>query len=414
MARSRATDPEPSGLNRPDRFPGRIVGAIAKKSVLEGAGRIFNVALSFAGARVLGPAAWGLYWGAFALAQWLGLATDLGGHLTLARDVAHAPRTAARTLATSLRLKASLAACALVVLLVATPWLPFPPSMLWPLAGGLFALSAVEWLGYFLRGRGRIVAESGLLAVDCVLACGCGVAALAAGAGAAGLALSQLVAHTGALVLAFWYVRRLAPPAAAAGPVAPFLARSLPTGLAILLSIGSWRLGMLLLARVGGVEAGYYAVAHRLLEAARFLPAITAAALFPSFARARPGHSPWIALTVLVPVTAVGCTLVSLSGLAPRLLTLLFGAAYTAAAPVLRVVIWALPCMTANAVLTHWLVARGRIRTNAALSGVHLVVHAAGLAWLVPSLGALGAAWALLGAEAALTAGTVFSVLGVQ
>jgi len=378
-----------------------MVEAIAKKSALEGAGRVFNVLFAFAGARVLGPAAWGVYWGAFAFAQWLGLSTDLGGHLTLARDVAHAPRTAARTLATSRRLKVFLAAAALAALTAATPWLPFPPSVLWPLAGGLFALSALEWLGYFLRGRGRVVAESGLLGADCVIACGCGLTALAAGAGAAGLALSQLIAHTAALAL----------PRAASGPVAPFMAKSLPTGLAILLSIGSWRLGMVVLARIGGADAGYYAVAHRLLEAARFLPALTAAALFPSFARVRPGHSPWTAVAVLVPGTAAGCAAVSLSGQAPRMLTLIFGTAYAGAAPVFTVVIWTLPCMAANALLTHWLVARGRIRTNAGLSALHLAVHALGLAWLVPPLGPLGAAWALVGAETALTAGSVGCVL---
>jgi O-antigen/teichoic acid export membrane protein len=325
--------------------------------------------------------------------------------------VARHPRQAGRAFATALRLKLILAAAVLVFLLVVTPWLVLPPAILWPLAAALFALSGVECLGYYLRGRGRIVGESGLLGADAVLACACGVAALLAGAGPAGLALSQVVAHGIAFAGAWFYVATIAPPPAVPGRLGPFLARSAPTGLAILLSIGSWRLGLLWLAHIGGRDTGFYATAHRLLEAARFVPAIAAAALFPSFARKVPAHTPWPALGILVPGAVVGCAIITRPAVSGFLVTSLFGFPYAASSFVLAAIAWALPFMTANAVLTHWLVARGRVRTNAALSGLHLVAHVAGLAWLVPALGAVGAGWALVGAEASLTAGTVACLL---
>ena len=72
---------------------------------VEGAGRVFNLALSVVGARWLGPAAWGVYWTAFSIAQVLTLVTDLGGHQNLARRAAEAPARGAEFLAPALRLK---------------------------------------------------------------------------------------------------------------------------------------------------------------------------------------------------------------------------------------------------------------------------------------------------------------------
>lgn len=394
-------------MNKPRSVPSPLLRRIVAKTALEGAGRICNVLLSLAGARWLGPAGWGVFWPAFGLAHWAGMATDLGGHLTLARMVAREPGRRRGYFSTGLRLKGALAGLGAIGLAAFAPRLPFPPALLVPLAAALLALSFTEWLGSYLRGQGRIVAESGLLAADCIAAFACGMATLVAGGGPVALAISQLAAHLLVLAAAWRWVAGSAAPAAPPRPFAPFLLASLPTGLAILISLGSWRLGLLVLVRGDIAGAGQYAAAHRLLEAARFLPAIVAAALFPSFARRTAVHAPWPTLLFLTPLTGLAALALSRPVAAEWLTTCLYGAAYLPAASSLAILIWALPCMAVSSVLTTWLVARGRIRTNAALSLAHLAAHAAGLAWLLPARAAPGAAWALVGAEVVLAAGAV-------
>ena len=373
---------------------------------------MFNVGLALLGARTLGPTVWGGYWGAFSLAHLLSLGTDLGGHLTLARRVARSPRRGGRWLGVSARVKAGL------TIVVATGW-----YLLRPGAGAtagyllisLLALSWIEWFGCYLRGFSRVVDESRWLAADCLAAFGGGALALTIRPGPEWLALSQIAAHGVVLAAFLGYIRRTAPLAAPGPTGAAFLLESLPTGVAIILSLVSWRLGMLWLVATGPAAAsGHYATAHRLLEAARFLPAAAAMALFPEFARRAGRVSPGRALGIVVPLAALPLGAALIPGLVSRMLALAVGPAYTEAAPLLPVFALALPLIAVNGILTSWLVARGRIGVNAGLSGLHLAVHAAALAAWIPAAGAVGAAWALAAAEAAMALGTVACWTGFQ
>lgn len=388
---------------------------------MEGAGRVFHFLFSVLGARALGPGPWGVFWAAFSLGRVLSLGTDLGGHLNLARSVAHSPRNAARRFAVSARFKLILAAVVVTAWALAGGVRTIPRNVQYLMIGALLCFSFVEWLGHYLRGFGMVVHESLLLAADCLLAFGFGAAALAAGAGPAGLAVSQFCAHAAALAGSLWWTGTRVP--LRFGPMPPgqfadFARRSVPTGIALFALLASWRLGILALMSAPGTvtpdEIGFYAVAHRFLEAGRFFPLAAAAALFPSFASRKDPVRPRQALLLLLPPSVVATIALGVPAVSAFAIRLLFGDGFSAAAGILSVLMLSYPLVGFNAILTHWLIARGRERINALLSLAHLGAHAAGLYWLIPARGAAGAAWAMVGAEAVLALALSLALLAAR
>lgn len=379
----------------------------------EGSGRVFNFLLSLAGARFLGPAGWGLYWSAFSVAQVLASVTDLGNALTLAREVAH-DRPRARGF-----LGASLALRLMLVLGVLLLWAPLrgsfglPTALFAAMLAALLCLSFVEWLGYYLRGFGLVVDESLLLAMDCVLACGFGVGALLLGAGPVGLAGSQVAAHGLALALTILRARRLVPlrpSPATREALARFAIHSLPTGLALLAGLASWRLGVIALHRYGTggeVDVGLFSAAHRIIESMRFLPFAIAAAAYPSFAGKKARIGLWRVMRITIPTGIAMGVLLWFQPVSAFLMRLALGPAYEGAAPVLSILGLALVFISANSVLSHWLIARRQERGNAVISVLYLAVNAIALYAFVPTMGMLGAAWGLVIAEG------VYSVAGI-
>ncbi|MEK7475934.1 MAG: oligosaccharide flippase family protein [Candidatus Coatesbacteria bacterium] len=400
-------------MNRRPSPPHRsALHLVSARWFVEGAGRVFNVALSIVGARWLGPAAWGVYWTAFSFAQVVTLATDLGGHQNLARRTAGAPARGPEFLAPALRLKHLLTLCVIAGwALLGTRLSGLPPALTWLLLLALLCLSYAEFLGFYLRGLGRIIGEAAILGGDSVLACAFGLSALALGAGLSGFAASQLVAHAAALAAAWAWVRASAPRPGRhrPGALTAHLAGSAPLAIAVLALTGSWRLGMLSLhgfGLAGTPGAGYYAVAHRLLDAIRFFPMIAAVALFPSFARGPGSRNPWKPLAGLLPASILASWVATRAPVAGWITGTLLGTAYVPAQPLLSLLLWSIPLMTVSAMLTNWLVVRGHTVTAAAVALAHLVTHAAGLVLLVPRQGPAGAATALVAAEAVATVAT--------
>jgi len=375
----------------------------------EGTARILNFLLSVIGARILGAARWGIYWTGFSWASVAVLATDLGGHLTLSRAVARVPGNARAALGISLSLKLVLSAAVFAVWALVGGFPGLPLSLQATLLGAALCLSFIEWLGFHLRGFGRVPAESLLLAADCAAAFGAGVFALFRGCGPLGLAVSQLAAHGAVLAAAAGILSRhpaFRPRLPSMARVRGFLRESAPTGLYLFASLGSWRLGIMWLAATpafGAAAAGLFAATHRILEAARFFPAAAAAALFPSFARPKPEEHPRRVLLAALPPVIIGTMLVSLPSFSGGVVRLLFGPAFVTAGPLLSVLAWAFPFMTVNWVLSHWLIARGREKANASLAVLQFIVHATSLFLLVPSHGALGAASSLVISEASFS-----------
>ncbi len=392
----------PSGLSRPWRN-------VAFRTVAEGAARVFNFLLSVIGARLLGVVGWGTFWSGFSYAQVLALFTDLGGHLTLSRAVARDRRNARKALGASLVLKLALSAVALAAWALSGGFPRIPLALQGVLIGAALCISYVEWLGFHLRGFGRVPAESVLLAADCLAAFILGVASLLRANNPLSFALSQAAAHLAVLLGAYLFYSRerdFRPVLPRLPRLLSFFRESFPTGLAVFSSLGSWRLGILALAALPGgsvAAAGIFAAAHRILEAARFFPSAAASSLFPSFAAGKPGARPGRFLMVLLPLALAVTAAANIPRLSLFSMSAIYGNAYFSSAPLLSALFFAFPLMTLNWVLSHWLIARGMEKRNALASVIQLATHALLLWYLVPAYGAFGAAWSLVGAEAALS-----------
>ena len=145
-------------------------------------------------------------------------------------------------------------------------------------------------------------------------------------------------------------------------------------------------------------QVGYYAAATRLSEALYMLPMIACTALFPVVVRSHAagpdtyarrmeafyGLMFWGGMAVALP----------LSLLAPWLIRLLFGPEYQASIDVLRIHAWSLPLVALGVARARTLIAEDLPRFNLLAAGVNLVGNALLAWWLIPPLGAVGAAWA--------------------
>jgi O-antigen/teichoic acid export membrane protein len=84
---------------------------------------------------------------------------------------------------------------------------------------------------------------------------------------------------------------------------------------------------------------------------------------------------------------------------ADRLVVLLFGAPYAAAAPTFRILLLSFPLLSLNYALTHQLIGWDQQCAYAAICATALVVNVALNARLIPALSIEGAAWATIGTE---------------
>lgn len=416
-------------------------GNVAAKWLIEGSGRIFNVLLAVLGARWLGPELWGQYWSAFGIAQIAATGSDLGGHIALTRMTATSPGMTGVWIRSGAAIKLGLTLVSMIAgtaLLLYSSFSPWFAAMLITTA---LLVSWCEWLGAWMRGLGRVAEEAALLAIHAVAACTLGLVALSRSPRPSSLAASQLIAAAAIMASAAWIFRKRLHAGTGSGWLAAMPSmwkRAWPVGLSILVSMFSWRLfylfaaeGRLAVLAYDGEQladavwglAGHYGAAHRLLEAARFLPAAAAAALLPSLAaRTRP-LAPQDALRWLLPVSIVVPALAAIPGASAWLMAAVFGGGYSTDGQALSILSSALPFMTVTGVLTHWLIAAGHERWLIPLMLLHLLTHALGLLALPAQLGLtshgsphiLGSplagpsvfALALVFAEAVLAAGTL-------
>jgi O-antigen/teichoic acid export membrane protein len=165
----------------------------------------------------------------------------------------------------------------------------------------------------------------------------------------------------------------------------------------------------------GDAAVGAYSAAFKVFEGTMILPSIVLAASFPSLVRAHDqvharvhAEAPaqrrraelGLGLGLLGLGALVGAVLWATSAMVIRLA---FGPTFANAVPALRVLSLAIPLLFANYGLTHFLIARHLERYNLAFT-IGLVILNLGSNWLlIPRWGALGAAWATLGTELALS-----------
>ena len=359
-------------------------------------------------ARMLGPAEFGYLEFALAVVVFLALLVDGGLSPYAAREVAKQPRTVTALLphVTLIRLALGSVACVLLIGFVGLldrPWpaqrvlllygltlLALPFSLAWAFQGRdrmgyVAAGSTLRWMlfagGVFLYVRTPndtwivpLVETAAIVAAGCFY-----VAAFRRQFGAW---TRRFDMHRGLTMLREAF---------------PIGASELVWGLRM--SSGTVLLGLL----VGGTEVGWFAGAHRIVVALHTFVWLYFFNVLPSLARTtvRPREELHALMRRSLRDTAWATVFAALVAtiLAEPIVTLLYGAPFAGAAPVLRALIWLAPAAMISGHFRYVLIGYGQQHWELLASASGAAV-ALGLGIpLVLSFGMLGAAWALVASE---------------
>lgn len=179
-----------------------------------------------------------------------------------------------------------------------------------------------------------------------------------------------------------------------------------PLALLTVLGMAYQRLGIYMLSTMGSAaDTGLFSAAARTVEASKTVHLALFAALYPAMALARNQAVPGRDLSdgirtsrnLLLAASAAGAAI--LFAFARPVVSLLYGSAYLASVPVLRILAWTLVPFTLNSYLTLSFLASNReLLVARALAASLLGLLVLNL-WLIPAMGPTGGAWAALTAE---------------
>lgn len=384
---------------------------LASRVVVAGSG-LAGVAVS---TRYLGPAEFGQLTVAIVLVSVFGFLTDAGLYTVAARELAKRPdeerRILANVLAMGLVMSAGALACALLVTFLAYGG-----------SGGRLvrvgvAILAVQMLASALGGtasaylvsRQRAGPTALAATASSVIFIGLLLLTIQLDLGFSGLAGCFAVSGVVALLLPVLAVR-----GAGLGlqrdPALwrQMIAWALPQAGVLVLGVIYFRLDTFLLSFLSSAsEVGRYGVAYRVLEVLTVAPIYLMSTLFPEIARQQ-AHSARLNEIVQGAFSSVALAAVPIVILfavfAEEIVAVAGGPAYLDAAPVLQLLVAAVSLLFANTVLFQSLVALNRQRDLFVRLLVVLVVNVGLNIVLIPSLGATGAAVALVVSEAAALA----------
>ena len=389
----------------------RAAALVAYKAAADLAAKVSLFVITVAAARRLTPSEFGLFSLGSTLGWMAAVAADFGMQLHLARAVARAPDAAARLLATWLRIRLYTASAAVAIVVAGVGLARSSADAAAPIVVLTLVYAAsglVEFLHYFYRGLSRSDIESSLTVWQRAATLVCGLAALAwrpsVGTLAVALLLPVLVTLAVSLRLAGRLSSKVAQRFSAADTQTDFLRDVAPIGAGIVLSALYFRVDVFLVQWWAGTEkVALYNAVFRVIEGLRLFPAAALAVALPDLCRARDVRP---LATVSTLVTAGGLAVAAAAWpFADRLVVLLFGEPYAAAAPAFRILLLSFPLLSLNYALTHQLIGWDRQRAYAAICAAALVVNVALNARLIPVLSIEGAAWATIGTELVVTVG---------
>lgn len=355
-------------------------------------------------ARHLGPADFGLLSYALSYTTIFGVVAMLGLNRILVRELVAAEGDAERVaglMSTAFALR-SAAGLAVYGLAVVVAWAGESPALLLiVLMAAGFIVNASDSVDLYFQSRSESRKAAGARLVAFALSSGLRVWLLLDGAPVtafAALALLEFLLIAAALQWTYarqglrlrWQQVRLVHARALLGESAPEI-------LAALGGILFMRLDQVLLQHlVGPAEVGTFAVAARLTELWYFIPVAIVASAFPRIVALREADAALYLrrieqLTTLLIALAYAFVLLVTLLVAPWL-TLLFGPAYAASAPVLLIQVWCGVFLVLAQTSGAWIMAERRARMNLYRSLLGLVVNLAADLLLIPRYGAAGAA----------------------
>ena len=389
---------------------------VAYKATADVLSKSVTLVVTVAAARLLAPEAFGVLALAMTTGWILGVASDAGLPLYLARAVARDAAATAVVVRDVMRWRVAFAAVALIVgMLVAGVFAPVGYATAFALiVTAQLAGAALETLSHVFRGLGRSEIES-TLTIAQRLAAGLLIAAVLVWQPSLLLvATALLVPPVVAVCVSFALALRLAtpiitPPVAPRLTLARFSKDAAPIGLGVLLSAIYFRCDVYFVNYWHGLDTvGMYNAVFRLVEALRLFPAAVLAVVFPDLCRASSGRPLKRLSRVLVAVGALAAAVTIAA--APGIVHVAYGDAYAAAAAPLQVLALALPLFFLNYALTHQVIAWDGQRQYLVITCVALISNVVGNVLLIPGQGMLGAAWSTLLTECAVSMGCLLAL----
>lgn len=397
----------------------RLVGYKAASDV---AGKLAVLGILMVSAHRLPTADFGL----LALATTLGwiasVASDFGLQLHLGRAITRT-RHPGRVLWPLFRLRLRAAALALVALIGgALALAPAATTGAFLLVASAPLLTSIgEFLNYAYRGLGRSDLESSINLAQRLAALALVTAGLALSPSLAVVGLALAASALAALLASLLVANRVVVDADTSPDTVALTRLSFdawrhdvaPIGVGLLLSALYFRIDVFLIEHWTGVEAvAHYSAVFRLVDAMRLVPAAVLTVVLPRLFGARdPQFARHLALgltTFAVLITAITFPL------APGIVAWAYGPAYAAAVELFQILLLSFPLLTLNYSLTHQLIGWDGQRHYARCCALALAANLALNAWLIPALGARGAAWATLGTEVVLTATCLVALQRLQ
>jgi len=214
-----------------------------------------------------------------------------------------------------------------------------------------------------------------------------------------GAIVALTFASLAALLVSGWAAnRRLVHPAAFDRRIAAALLRQgVSLGVASLLAMAYYRVDAILLAAIAGTSAaGLYGAAYRFIDQARLLGSYIGTAGHAGVARASADVASFRAsVSYMVRVAAVAGVVVgvALFVLAEPLTGLLFGAQFSGAPDLLKVLAIAVPPLFLNSVIPYAMIAQRRQAVYIWINLAALAINLGGNLLLIPRFGAVACAW---------------------
>lgn len=401
--------------------------AIAFKALADAGGKAVMLVITVVAARRLNADPFGVMAFAMATGWLLGVATDAGLSMHLARETARHQQHGRRFVFEIISLRAGLAFFAATVAVLATPYL-VPRH--WRLQFLLIVLAqlcgaVIETIAHYFRGLQRSEIESAIHLSYRLTMLGLAMAVLWWWRRLDYLGLAMLVPGVVAMLVSLLIALQLSirlkpdttPSAQDAGWCPPsggltarlFLRDIFPLGAAVLISALYFRIDVYFIQQWHGFQpVGGYNAAFRLVDALRLLPAAVMAVTFPMLV-----HTSDMRLVRKIGgrLAVAGLALAAVCGLgATVIVPLIYGESYAYAAPAFAVLSLALPLFFLNYALTHQVIGWDGQRAYLAIVTLALAGNIAANMLLVPTRGMVGAAIATVLTELIVTAGCLVAL----
>ncbi len=411
---------------------GAVAPRIAFKAFADAGGKAVMLVITIVAARRLNADPFGVLAFSMATGWLLGVATDAGLSMHLARETARG-RIGRRSLVEIIGLRSGLAFVAATFVVAAAPQL-VPPH--WRMQFLLLVLAqlcaaVIDTTAHYFRGLQRSEIESAIHASYRVTMLVLALAVLWWWRRLDYLAIAMLMPTVLAMLISVAIALRLSirlkpdttatvggnelgrPPVGGLTTHAYFR-HVFPLGAAALVSALYFRIDVYFIQQWHGFQpVGGYNAVFRLVEALRLLPAAVLAVTFPMLVLSRDTQ---LVRAIAGRLAAAGLAMAVVCAAGAQVIVpLIYGESYAYAAPAFAVLSLALPLFFLNYALTHQVIGWDGQRAYLAIVIAALAGNVAANLLLVPSRGMVGAAIATVLTEIIVTAGClVFLNLRVE